>query len=42
MSKRAGKIAQQARALVLKLDDLSSIHGTHAVEGENQVLLVVL
>lgn len=33
----AGKMAQYTRALAAKSDDLSSIPGTHVVEGENQI-----
>ena len=32
------EMAQQVKALATKSDDLSSISGTHIVEGENQLL----
>lgn len=35
------KLAQQVTVLVTELDDLSSILGTHTVEGENPLPKVV-
>jgi hypothetical protein len=35
-------MAQEAKVFETKLDDLSSIHRTHTVKGENQFLQVVL
>lgn len=38
----SGKMAQQVEELATLLDDLSSSHRTHVVEGENLCLQVVL
>ena len=35
-------MAQWAKALAIKLDDLSSIHGNHVIGGENGLLHVIL
>lgn len=37
-----GKMVQWVKSLVVKTDGLSSIPGTHTLEGENQLLPVVL
>lgn len=36
------KMAEREKVLVAKCDDLSSIPGTHVMEGENQLLQSVL
>ena len=39
---KGGETAQWVKGLAAKSDDLSSILGTHKVEGESQLLQVVL
>lgn len=38
----AGKMAHQIKAIVPNHEDLSSIPGTHVVEGENHLLQIIL
>lgn len=38
----ASEVAQQVKALSIKSVDLGSLPGTHMLEGENQLLKVVL